>query len=206
MNNQQSKIYRFKISLLDIEPQIWRIIEVPQEYTFWDLHVAIQDAMGWLDYHLHSFEPTVSGKSSPKPIGLPETPNDDMFLAGWTIPIKKYFESKGDTARYEYDFGDGWLHQIELLAIESIESTISYPRCTDGERACPPEDCGGVPGYYRLIEIIAEPSNNEYETMRQWLKGHDEKYFPYDPDEFDPQSVNFRDPQKRWNIIMGLES
>jgi len=115
MSKQQSKIFRFKISLHYIEPEIWRVIEVPESYTFWDLHVAIQDAMGWLDYHLHSFELNSSGRPENRVIGIPVGPMDSDFIAGWTIPLTKHFINPGDSANYEYDFGDGWVHEIELL-------------------------------------------------------------------------------------------
>lgn len=204
MSKQDSKIYRFKISLLDIEPEIWRVIEVPESYTFWDLHVAIQDAMGWLDYHLHSFNS--SDNSGNKKIGIPEGPMDSDFVAGWTIPITKHFASPGDLACYSYDFGDGWTHEVELIAIEQKESNTKYPRCTKGKRACPPEDCGGVPGYYRLLDILSDSDHQEHEEMVEWLKGHAKNYDPYDPDFFDPESVKFWDPQKRWQMMMGLET
>lgn len=203
MSKQQSKIYRFKIKLLEIEPEIWRVIEVPESYTFWDLHVAIQDAMGWLDYHLHSFVPNSSGSPENSAIGIPEGPMDSDFIAGWTIPITKYFINPGDSARYEYDFGDGWIHIIELIASEPKKSVITYPRCIYGERACPPEDCGSIPGYYRLVDILSDPEDPEYQEMVEWLKGHAKNYYPYDPDYFDPVSVNFWDPKKRLEMMMG---
>lgn len=84
---------------------------------------------------------------------------DDECLAGWTVPISRHFANPGDAARYEYDFGDGWTHVVKLLAIEPRERGAKYPRCIGGERACTPEDCGGVPGYYRLLEILADPSD-----------------------------------------------
>ena len=203
MSKQQSKIFRFKISLLEIEPEIWRVIEVPESYTFWDLHVAIQDAMGWLDYHLHSFDPNSSSRPDNRAIGIPEGPMDSDFIAGWTIPITKHFIGRGDSARYEYDFGDGWIHEIELLAIEPKQSDITYPRCISGERACPPEDCGSIPGYYRLVEILSDPKDPEYQDMIEWLKGHAKNYYPYDPEFFDADSVNFWDPKKRLEMMLG---
>lgn len=202
MSKQQSKIFRFKISLLEIEPVIWRVIEVPGSYTFWDLHVAIQDAMGWLDYHLHSFEPKSSSSPRNRAIGIPEGPMDSEFIAGWTIPITKHFKNPADSTRYEYDFGDGWIHEIELLAIEPRGSDLTYPRCISGERACPPEDCGSSSGYYRLLEILSDPKDPEYHDTIEWLKGHAKKYYPYDPEFFDANSVNFWDPKKRLEMML----
>nr|MDQ2695392.1 plasmid pRiA4b ORF-3 family protein [Pseudomonadota bacterium] len=81
-----------------------------------------------------------------------------------------------------------------------------YPRCLAGERACPPEDCGGVPGYYQLLEILADPSHDEYAGMVEWLKGHVKKYFPYHADKFDPRRVKFDNPKTRWKNAFGNES
>jgi hypothetical protein len=206
MSKRKANIYRFKISLLDIEPEIWRLIEVPDTYSFWDLHVAIQDAMGWLDYHLHTFVPVSTGESSTVQIGIPESSMDDEYLAGWEVPITRYFVNPGDAARYDYDFGDGWSHEVRLVAIEPKERGAKYPRCIGGERACPPEDCGGIPGYYRLLEVLADPRDEEHEEMVEWLKGHAKCYFPYDPGVFDAGAIRFWDPKKRWRIMMGHET
>lgn len=206
MSTPKSRICRLKVSLLDIDPAIWRVIEVPETYTFWDLHVAIQDSMGWLDYHLHAFVPDSSDESKAVPIGIPDGPLDDGFLAGWTVPISSHLANSGDAVRYDYDFGDGWSHVVELMAIVPRERGAKYPRCIDGERACPPEDCGGVPGYYRLLEILGDPSDDEHGEMVEWLKGHAKNYWPYHADEFDPASVSFWDPKKRWKMMMGHEA
>ncbi|MFP4173663.1 MAG: plasmid pRiA4b ORF-3 family protein [Candidatus Hydrogenedentota bacterium] len=206
MSKSESRIYRFRVSLTDIEPEVWRIIDVPESYTFWDLHVAIQDAMGWVDYHLHAFEPDSPGDSEDVPIGIPMEPMEDEFVAGWTVPITRHFAKPGDTAGYVYDFGDGWRHEVELLSIEPRERGAKYPRCIDGERACPPEDCGGPGGYHRLLEILADPSDEEHENMVAWLKGHVKEYWPYHPEEFDPASVTFWDPKKRWKMMMDEEA
>jgi hypothetical protein len=206
----KTRIYRFKVSLLGIEPQIWRLIEVPETYTFWDLHVAIQDAMGWLDYHLHAFVPERSGEMRAPRIGIPEGPmdeeEDDGFIAGWTVPIAQHFTRPGDTARCEYDFGDGWIHEVRLVAIGPRERGVKYPRCIGGERACPPEDCGGIEGYDHLLKVLANPRHEEYEEMVEWLKGHAKNYYPYRPDEFDPRAVRFWNPGKRWKMMMGEET
>lgn len=206
MSKVKALIYRFRVSLLGIEPEIWRLIEVPETYTFWDLHVAIQDAMGWLDYHLHLFEPETLRDSSTRHIGIPEGPMDDEYVAGWTVPITRHFTNPGDTARYDYDFGDRWSHEIRLVAIEPKETGAKYPRCIGGERACPPEDCGGIPGYYRLLEVLRNPCDEEHEEMVEWLKGHAKNYFLYHPDVFDASAIRFWDPKKRWKMMMGNET
>ncbi len=206
MSKRKARIYRFKVSLLGIEPEIWRLVEVPETYTFWDLHVAIQDAMGWLDYHLHAFVPETLRGPNVGSIGIPEGPTDDEYVAGWTVPIALHFANVGDAARYDYDFGDGWSHEVRLVAIELRERGTKYPRCIGGERACPPEDCGGIPGYHRLLEVLADPRDEEHDEMVEWLKGHAKNYFPYRPAVFDASAVRFWDPKKRLKMMMGHET
>jgi len=189
-------VYQFKIVLKDISPTIWRRILVPDTYTFWDLHVAIQDAMGWQDYHLHVFRIRRKNTHSITEIGIP---NEDRFedepeiIVGWDVPISNYFFDIGTTFEYEYDFGDSWEHEIIHEGILIKEKGVKYPLCIGGARACPPEDCGGVPGYYRMLEIISNPNDGEYENMMTWL-GND-----YDPEQFTPSEAKFDNPKKRWN-------
>jgi len=101
---------------------------------------------------------------------------------------------------YEYDFGDCWVHNVLLEDILPKEKGVKYPKCIAGERACPPEDCGSVPGYYQFLEIIKNPAHHEYRDTIDWLKGHAKNYYPYDPDGFDPEQVHFWNPKKRWQI------
>ena len=194
-------VYQFRVELSEIEPVIWRVIQVPSEYSFWDLHVAIQDAMGWLDYHLHAFRVKMPRKKSETEIGIPDEDFDNRdVLAGWKVPIRKYFTEPGKTAIYDYDFGDGWSHSVLLEGILLKEKGVKYPRCIAGERACPPEDCGGVDGYYQLLKILSDPNHPEHQEYNEWLKGHAKNYFPYEPDKFESKKVEFWDPKKRFKI------
>ncbi len=193
-------VYQFKIELLGIEPLIWRRVEVPSTYSFWDFHVAIQDAMGWLDYHLHSFSLLPPRKRKPVLIGIPDDEYDDNMLPGWEVPLTQYFKQPGDEAVYDYDYGDGWQHRIVLEAIALQKEGIKYPNCSDGQRACPPEDCGGIPGYYHLIDILSDRAHEDYEAMVDWLSNHAKNYHPYDPKYFEPGNVVFCNPKKRWKI------
>ena len=196
---------QFKITLHDIEPKIWRRIVVPDNYTFWDLHVALQDAMGWLDYHLHEF--LLPSHGATIKIGIPDDSfeYDEGLLAGWEIDIVEYFNAKGDAAEYVYDYGDHWRHHLILEDILPMSTSASYPQCIGGERACPPEDCGGWPGYEDFLEILADKKHEEYEMTVGWLKGHAKNYWPYLPDEFDSSEVDFHDPQKRWEMAFTQE-
>lgn len=197
-------VYRFKIELFEIEPLIWRRIEVPSTYNFWGLHVAIQDAMGWLDYHLHVFHIVPPGKRKSIEIGIPP---DEIYeietLPGWEIPISQYFTEPGNNAVYDYDFGDGWHHQVTLEAILLQEKNTRYPQCIAGERACPPEDCGSISGYYKLLEVLKNPKHEEYDEMVYWLSNHAKNYHPYHPDIFEPSKIKFWNPEKRLKIAFG---
>jgi hypothetical protein len=199
--HRPESIYQFKVTLKEIEPPIWRRIQVPAGYSFWDLHVAIQDALGWLDYHLHVFRVRPKHQRKLLEIGIPDEEWDDrIVLPGWEVSIGDYFTQPGINIAYEYDFGDGWEHEVLLEGILLKEDGVSYPRCIAGQRAGPPEDCGGVPGYYRLLEIIKNPDDEEYEETMAWLKGHAKNYYPYDPKQCHPETVHFDNPKKRWRL------
>jgi hypothetical protein len=189
------RVYQFKITLKDIAPPIWRRIQVPDIYTFWDLHVAIQDALGWLDYHLHEFEMKSPSKGRKVRIGIPDEDGFDRSIyPGWKLRISDYFAMDNKKARYLYDFGDGWEHNVVLEKILPRETGKQYPACIDGKRACPPEDCSGAHGYEHLLEVIMDPSHAEYQELIEWL-GDD-----FEPERFQCEEVYFWDPQQRWKI------
>ena len=187
-------IYQFKIVLEDTKPTIWRRIQVPENYTFWDLHIAIQDAMGWMDCHLHQFETIELKPREIKYIGIPDEEGFGMEVAtGWEEKISDWFSlDKRKAMRYVYDLGDSWNHKITLEKILPKEEKIKYPVCVAGARACPPEDCGGIGGYYDLLEIMDNPKHEEYEDMIEWLNGE-----KFNPEEFEITEIEFDNPRKR---------
>jgi Plasmid pRiA4b ORF-3-like protein len=192
-----AQVYQFKLALVGVEPPIWRRIQVPEDYSFWDLHVALQDAMGWLDDHLHVFRVAGPGADEVEQIGIPDGDpfeGDKPTLPGWEIPITRHFLRPGTTVPYEYDFGDGWEHELTLEAILPRQAGQKYPLCVDGARACPPEDCGGVHGYETFLTVIQDPTHEEYESTLEWLGGR------FDPDRFDPKRVKFDDPARRYRL------
>lgn len=197
MKKQYHQVYQFKITLEEIDPPIWRRIQVPETYSFWDLHVAIQDSMGWTDSHLHQFEIKNPVTGAEVEISIPDEEWEDESLAGWEVKIADYFSMKNPQALYIYDFGDNWEHTIKLEKILPRDEKVEYPICLEGERACPPEDCGGVWGYVDLLETISDPDNEEYEDTIEWL-GDD-----FDPEYFDPVDVYFDDPDERRNFALG---
>ena len=186
---------RIRVELTEILPAIWREILVPDDYSFWDLHVAIQDSMGWLDYHLHEFRFGEGGREDVQLIGIP---SDELWddspevLPGWEIPVTAYLSQPGDQAEYEYDFGDGWSHTVTLVSVEPRKKGASYPQCIAGERACPPEDCGGIYGYQALLEALFDPAHPEHESMSRWIPDG------WGPEVFKPEDVAFDAPRERW--------
>ena len=191
---EKRRVLQFKITVQDIEPVIWRRIQVPSNYNFWDLHVAIQDAMGWQDYHLHRFE--IKGKRKRKEVHI-GIPDFDRFseiqevLPGWEIPIGEHFNDLGVTAKYCYDYGDDWSHLVVLEGYILKDSNTDYPICLDGARACPPEDCGGTWGYDNLLKCLSDPGSEDYSEMREWAED-------WHPEFFSTKNVVFDDPYFRW--------
>lgn len=185
-------IYQFRIELLGIEPPIWRRIQVPSNYSFWDLHVAIQDSMGWLDCHLHQFKVVGSNLI----IGIPGEDDIDVeeTQPGWELKIQDFFNESAPMASYEYDFGDSWMHEVRFEGFHVAKKGVRYPVCLAGERRCPPEDCGGIPGYENFLGIINDPTNPEHAETLEWTGGS------FDPDSFEARKVKFWNPAKRWRI------
>lgn len=196
MKKKFNRVYQFKITLMGTKPPIWRRIQVPDTYTFWDLHVAIQDAVGWSDYHLHQFELINPSTGIRTEIGIPDEEFDfDMeILPGWKQKIAEWFSMENRLAEYTYDFGDSWEHAVKLEKILPRERDVDCPRCAGGKRACPPEDCGGIGSYERLLDIINDKNHEEYEEMMEWLGGE------FDPEHFNDEEVIFDDPDKRRKI------
>ena len=170
-------IYQLKITLKHIRPQIWRRIQVPADIKLDRLHDILQAAMGWEDCHLHQF---IADNTY---YGIPDPDFPDNIRNESNVRLDKIAQP-GGTLIYEYDFGDSWAHEIEIEKMLPPEKDQRYPVCLAGKRACPPEDCGGFPGYMRMLEILSNPGDEEYEEMREWA-GED-----FDPEAFDLVETN----------------
>ncbi len=199
MKKKFDRAYQFKITLRGVKPPVWRRIQVPETHTFWDLHVAIQDAMGWFDCHLHQFDlvdPSIGEKVE---IGIPDEEFEHAreTLPGWKQKIAEWFSMENMLAEYVYDFGDNWEHTVKLEKTLPWNKNISYPVCIAGKRACPPEDCGGIWGYENFLEIMQDPNHEEHKEMLEWAGGE------FDPEHFDAKDVSFDDPNKRRKIACG---
>ena len=199
MKDQSVLVFQYKIHLDEITPTIWRRIQVPGIYSFWDLHVAIQDAMGWQDYHLHEFELLSLDTQSLVRIGIPDEDYEWSrdTLPGWKVALSDYFNEENQAAKYTYDFGDNWIHWITLEKIEPANPESGYPNCIGGERAFPPEDVGGTHGYESFLEIIRDPDHHDHQQMLEWVG------IEFDPEHFDPHEVWFDDPAERWKFAFG---
>lgn len=169
-----SNIYHIKIQLAHIsKPPIWREILVSDETSLYLLHCCIQGAMGWYNSHLHQF--IIGGQY----YGIPHPDYDPDMKDARKVALKKVLKKPKDALQYEYDFGDGWLHHVSLVAILPAEKSKIYPILLKGKGACPPEDCGGPYGYENLKDILKNPEHEEFEEMTDWI-GDD-----FDPNEFD---------------------
>jgi len=170
--------YQLHVTLQGSDPPIWRKIQVPATIPLDRLHRVLQIAMGWDDDHLHQF---IAGK---KRYGIP-SPGDFVRVHDERqARLYRVLMKPRQRMLYEYDFGDGWMHEILLEEVLRPEQALEHPVCIAGERACPPEDCGGIWGYYELLEIARDPEHPEHEDRLEWL-GED-----FDPEAFDREAVN----------------
>lgn len=175
---QMRSIYQLKITLRGSKPPIWRRILVIDSTKLDDLHEIFQVVMGWENYHMHQF---CHGEIF---YGVLNEDFDDFGIE--LKDESKYRLSQLLTAEkssmvYEYDFGDGWEHQIVLEKILPFDSTLQLPLCIKGKRACPPEDCGGIWGYEDLLKILKDKKHPDHENMQEWIGGSfDSEYFDLD--------------------------
>ncbi|HNX75984.1 MAG TPA: plasmid pRiA4b ORF-3 family protein [Candidatus Rifleibacterium sp.] len=183
----KQKFYIIKIEMMEIEPLIWRRIVVPAELSLDRLHDVIQIAMGWKDSHLHEFN---FGSHRYVENINEEFDDEDTLLEGSTR-INKHFKKKGDNCLYVYDFGESWAHRLTLenanYQLREDDCEIS---CLEGERACPPEDVGGPPGYEEFCKILRNPKSRQHASMVAWSTGVQPTAGKFDPEYFDGDAVN----------------
>lgn len=174
-------IYQLKITLNDIQPPVWRRVQT-RDCTLGQLHDIIQIVMGWDDYHLHEFE------IGEERYGLPEQWESGLHEPevrnSRKIKLSQLVEQGVKKFHYQYDMGDSWWHTIQIEKTLLAEPGVKYPRCIDGKRACPPEDCGGPWGYYGFLEAIQNPKHKQHEELLEWMGGE------FNPEEFDLEAVN----------------
>ena len=179
-----STIYQFKITLLGTNPKIWRRIQIP-DCKLNTLHYHIQAVMGWANSHLHHFD--IKGERHGIPEHLDYDGDGDIVdsrkvMVGDIVPKN----GKKLAFRYTYDFGDNWEHEVLFEGVVEPEPGKKYPVCLEGERGCPPEDCGGIGGYEQLLAVLADRRHEEHQDMLQWV-GKD-----FDPARFDARIATVR--------------
>ena len=153
-----------RVSIRDIEPPVWRELSVPDTYTLAQLHRVLQCVFAWMDYHLHDFR-IGQKRFVPAVNEMPGTDTAATTLA--SLELKP-----GSRFVYTYDYGDDWAHDIEVVHMtrEPLDPrAIPMPRVLDGQRAAPPEDCGGPPGYASLLNALEDPTSPDYAQARQWV-------------------------------------
>ncbi len=171
-------VFRLKVTLRGSRPPIWRRFLVPGKITLKRLHDCIQVVMGWTDSHLHQFEfRGVLYGTSDREFGLTRSSETRTTL-------DQLLRRPKDRLTYEYDFGDSWTHDVIFEAILPPEPQRRYPLIEAGRGACPPEDVGGLPGYYQFLEAVGDHKHPEHEETLEWVGGG------FDPDAFDVHKAN----------------
>lgn len=183
-------IYQLKVTLLGIQPPIWRRILGPSTMRLCCLHDAIQAVFGWTDTHLHHFE------KHGEYWGVPDDDDFEKLNDEKKAPLRKVLVGEGDSMTYTYDFGDNWRHKV-LLEKMLPAGAISRPICVDGRRRRPPEDVGGPSGYEEFLQVIFEPGHEVSERFREWAGG------TFHAEEFDLKSVNKVLEGMRWPVKHG---
>jgi hypothetical protein len=181
-------IYQLKVTLEGVTPAIWRRFLVPGRISLAGLHLVLQTVMGWENDHLYKFQvgKRVIG-GHPHSVLAPDSmfrrrPNEDAD----TVELRSVAPRQGARLTYVYDFGDNWEHEVLVEAASCPDGDPDRAVCLVGERACPPEDCGGVWGYEEVLAAIADPRNPALTERREWVGQ------AYDPERFDLRSVNAR--------------
>jgi Plasmid pRiA4b ORF-3-like protein len=184
-----NKIYQIKVTLLWSSPPIWRRLLVPSDITLSDLHNLLQRVMGWDDSHLHEFHcrGQCYGPTDPEQDGPDK-------IDECKVRLNQLLVRTGAKISYTYDFGDDWKHAIVLEQCLPVDPNATYPECTGGARACPPEDCGGMGGYYDLLKAIRDPQHPRHEEVLEWMDAD------YDPEEFSIEEINRVLPGRRTRV------
>ena len=173
----KAAVYEIKITLRGGKPPVWRRVRVRSDITLFELHTLLQTVMGWMDCHMHQF--VAEGKAYGAADGeFPERANEKKVL------LSQVLRNPKDELVYEYDFGDGWKHDVVLEQVREADPGCKYPYVLAGKRACPPEDCGGVGGYAYLLAVLADEEHPEHAERAEWIGGS------FDPEAFDAGEIN----------------
>ena len=181
-------IIQIKITLKGTKPPIWRRVLVAKKTTFFMLHYIIQTAMGWENSHLFEFD--IYGYRIGE-LAIDDLDYNDGLIDASTKTLDSIIADIKEKFEYTYDLGDSWDHEILVEKFLPRDEKIKYPICIAGKLNCPPEDCGGIWGFYDLLKIIKNKKDPEHKEMVEWLGGQ------YDAEYFDKELVN--EKFKDWN-------
>ena len=176
-------IFQLHVTLEDTDPPIWRRVLVPGYIHLEQLHDVLQCTMGWTDSHLHEFR--IADKRYGTPMPDFDEPGDRL-LSDRNAKLGDVIGGTGDRFLYVYDFGDNWRHDIVVEEVVASDAGKPKALCLAGEGCCPPEDVGGVFGYYDFLDAIADPDHEEHDEYLVWIGGD------YDAGAFDLDNVNVR--------------
>jgi Plasmid pRiA4b ORF-3-like protein len=174
------EIATVRIELRYSEPVIWREVEVPTSVTLSVMHDIIQVVMGWCDCHLWEFRIGKQGYGLP----MDDDWGDEPCIAAHKVRLRDVLKPRKIVIDYLYDFGDSWEHRLTVTKLRPGEPSVSYPRYIGGERNAPPEDCGGIPGFYELLEVLADPAHPNHADLKEWAGD-------YDPATFDTLPIKY---------------
>lgn len=171
-------LFQIKVQLMGVKkPPVWRRLLIPTRITFYELHLIIQEAMPWLDYHLYEFTMPNVIATDPTYVDEDCTPQEDTVYVDARMTMIFLPLMVFGKLDYYYDFGDGWHLKITLEdVVENSESLL--PQLVAWKGTAPPEDVGGTGGYEYFKEVMADPSHEEYEELKEWALGQ----FYGDPD------------------------
>lgn len=172
-------VHTLRVSLRDVTPEVWRHVRVRSDLPLPKFSQVLEQVMGWYGHHLHLFD--VRGLQ----FGVPDE-DADYLINEKAATVKHVLPEIGSELRWDYDFGDGWEHDVIVVAIEAASNANVKTLCLAGERACPPEDCGGIPGYAQLLEALADVKHPEHAAVVEWTPAG------FDPEAFDLVEVNRR--------------
>jgi hypothetical protein len=179
-DSKAAKKYQLTITLAGSHPAIWRRVVVDAGIALSKLHYVIQDVMGWTNSHLHQFRHKKVYYHEP----WEDDGWEDDFLDENEYALNQLLTRPKAKMIYEYDFGDSWDHEVVLEKILEKDPKMKTPVCLEGAMACPPEDCGGIGGYYDYLAAVKNPKHPQYEEIREWMGRN------FDPEKFELEKIN----------------
>jgi|ERR1051326_669859 hypothetical protein len=172
------QVIQLKVTLKHTKPPIWRRVQVRSDISLLQLHDILQVVMGWTDSHLHQF--VIRGKT----YTVLDPDCDPSMIDETEVKLDEVIHAPRTKFRYDYDFGDGWEHELVVEKILPPDPATHYPVCLDGKLACPIEDSGGPWGYYEKLKIVKDPRHPDHADIVGWMPED------FDPEAFDRQAVN----------------